>query len=140
MNIQKSMYMKTIYRIAFIVMAVLMTLPVKAGWNTAGSPDNYLEPQKTFHSTSAMAGSGSPYVSQPAGLNAEGRATYFDGEEDSAVLMRGPRRIGPSPSSDVSDEDWVPIGDAIIPLLMMAIGYGVVLYRRKKAKELSLCD
>ena len=134
------MYMKTIYRIAFIVAAVLMTLPVKAGWNTAGSPDKSIEPQKTFHSTSGMEGSGSPYVSQPAGLNSEGRATYFDDEEDSAVMMRRPRRILPGTPSTEGDAGNLPIGDAIIPLLMMVIGYGVVLYRRKKAKELSLCD
>ena len=132
------MFMKTIYRIAFMVLAVLITLPAKAGWNTAGSPDKSIEPQKTFHSTSPMQGSGSPYVSQPAGLNSEGRATYFD-EEDSAVMMRGPRRVLPGAPTPTDDGN-LPVGDAVIPLLLLALGYGVVLYNKRKAKDLCLCD
>lgn len=132
--------MKTIYRIAFMVMAVLITLPAKAGWNTAGAPTNSIEPQKTFHSTSPMQGSGSRYVSQPAGLNSEGRATYFD-DEDSAVMMKNRRRaLGLPDLPTPTDDGNLPIGDAVIPLLLLALGYGVVLYNKRKAKDLCLCD
>ena len=62
----------------------------------------------------------------------------------STTSYAGPRLAPPSVSGTTEDiftnPQYGPIGDAIIPLLMMAMGYGVVLYRRRKAKELSLCD
>ena len=62
----------------------------------------------------------------------------------STTSYAGPRLAPPSVGGTTEDiftnPQYGPVGDAIIPLLMMAIGYGAVLYRRKKAKELSLCD
>ena len=85
------------------------------------------QPQATFQSTSTMAGSGSVYASQPA-LSADGIATYEGASYAPAQSPSGPRRAS---AFDDFDDD-MPLGDALIPLLIMAFIYALtVLYKRK---------
>ena len=43
----------------------------------------------------------------------------------------GPRRVGPSkPPADPFDE---PVGDAVLPLLLLAVGYVAIVTRKKHA-------
>lgn len=82
-----------------------------------------------FRSTSTMAGVGSEYSSTPS-LNADGTALYsspsFSHEKASGIRKAPPGTGGDKPNPDIEG----PIGDAIIPLLLIALGY--IVYRRKK--------
>lgn len=83
-------------------------------------------PEVSFQSTSSLAGSGSTLSSTPM-LNEDGTATY-EGETSSGA-PRGPHRIAPpKPSGDPT-----PLGDVLIPLLLMAMAYATsILLRRRK--------
>lgn len=85
-------------------------------------------PMAAFQSTSTMQGSGSAYSSHPM-LNAEGQATYTTQESSPAYSPGGPRRIITPGNSGTQQ----PIGDALIPLLLMVMVYAtsVLLCRRK---------
>ena len=93
------------------------------------------QPQVEFQSTSTMQQSGSVYASQPM-LNEDGTAY------NPAAAPGGPRKT-PTPFSTQEDiEEYVkkggeildtPIGDALIPLALMAIIYGFFVYRRKRS-------
>lgn len=85
-------------------------------------------PTVGFQSTSSMVGSGSSYASNPS-LNSDGTA-----------MLNSPSRIGAARRSpggggtgktDV-DNPGLPIGDEMVPMLVMAVlCAGVVLLRRK---------
>ena len=84
-------------------------------------------PQATFQSTSTMAGSGSAYSANPT-LNADGIATYTEQPASSDYATGGPRKIV-TPGNRGTQQ---PLGDALIPLLIMAFIYALrVLYKRK---------
>ena len=88
-------------------------------------------PIATFQSTSTMQGSGSTYSSNPM-LNAEGQATYTTQESSPAYSPGGPRRsiITPGPGGIQQ-----PLGDALIPLLLMVMAYATyLLLRRRKSR------
>ena len=119
-------------RVIVMIMAAVFALPAMAGW-IKQEQQNATEQQSAFQSTSTMQGSGSPYASSPVELNDEGRATYEDTTEP-AYVVRGPRRIGPSPSGTVDEKDKVPVGDAVLPMMLMAAAAaGAVAWRRRKA-------
>lgn len=87
----------------------------------------------TFQSTSAMTGSGSVYSSNPV-LNEEGSAVYGGASHSAANAPVGPRRA-PNPIS--TDEEMpegggldTPVGDAVLPLLLMALAFGAWRFRR----------
>ena len=86
-------------------------------------------PQPTFQSTgSAMMNSGSAYASSPV-LNADGTASYNGASYAPAQAPGGPNRAG---AFDDFEED-MPLGDPVLPLMIMAFIYTlIVLYRRKK--------
>ena len=87
-------------------------------------------PIATFRSTSTMQGSGSTYSSNPM-LNAEGQATYTTQESSPAYSPGCPRRIITPGNSGIQQ----PIGDALIPLLLMVMAYATsVLLRRRKSR------
>lgn len=87
-------------------------------------------PVATFQSTSTMRGSGSTYSSNPM-LNAEGQATYTTQESSPAYSPGGPRRIITPGNSGTQQ----PIGDALIPLLLMVIAYATSIFlRRRKSR------
>jgi hypothetical protein len=87
-------------------------------------------PIATFQSTSTMQGSGSTYSSNPM-LNAEGQATYTTQESSPAYSPGGPRRIN-TPGAGGTQQ---PLGDALIPLLLMVMAYATyLLLRRRKSR------
>lgn len=80
-----------------------------------------------FQSTSTMKGSGSAYSATPA-LSADGSAEK-PGEEEPAKMPSRPRRIDVyTPTTDPN----APIGDAVLPLMLMAMAFGVVVYLRRR--------
>ena len=91
------------------------------------------QPNVQFQSTSTMQASGSVLSSQPM-LNADG--TAYNPTEASAPTKVGkpgqPKTIGPTHGEDNPN----PLGDAVIPLLLMAMAYAVYsvarVYRRKR--------
>ena len=115
-----------------MLVAAVFALPAMAGWNTAGINKDATTIQQAFHSTSTMQGSGSTYYYQPAGLNDEGRATYSD-PYAAAEAPSGPRRIGGfTPTTDP-----MPVGDAVLPLLLFAAAFGGMNYMRRRRAQIS---
>ena len=115
-------------RIVMIIMAVaLIALPTMA---------------QDWQSTSSMKGSGSTYSSQVTAVGATGVSDMATTTE-SYTPAKGPRRAKMDESSDPwgqnqdggdTTEEGSPIGDAVLPLLLMAMLFaGVVYTRRKKA-------
>ena len=89
------------------------------------------QPTATFQSTSVMQTSGSVYASQPA-INENGTAVYNAAEgTQSQRPGGGPRKMDVNtPTTDPN----APLGDAVLPLMLMAIAFcGVVYLRRRKA-------
>lgn len=119
--------------IIVLVMSVAMfALPVKAQGFGSSQPifgeQTYSQP--TFRSTSTLASSGSAYSATPAALNAYGVASY--GEETGtpySPIKKMKFEEPPTPEGDPT-----PIGDAVLPLMLMAIGY-VVWKRRKRIQR-----
>ena len=112
-----------------ILAAALMALPALA--QTFGTQQAE-QPNAAFQSTSTMSGSGSSYSANPT-LNNDGTATY-DGATYSSSQNKGPRRakmdgedpITPDPSSKI------PVGDALLPLLLMSLAFCGYIYLRRK--------
>ena len=125
--------MKTMKRnIMIIVMAVAFALPAVAV--EFGNKVSYGEmPRMAFRSTSTMIGIGSAYASNPR-ISEVGTATY-DGDQDNNSNPRGVHKAPPlivTPGQ--LEEGHVPIGDAAVPMMLMAVAFcGVTYYRRKKA-------
>ena len=118
-------------RIVVMIMAAALSLPAMAGWINQEQKDVTVQ-QSAFQSTSTMAPSGSAYSATPAALNEDGTASYD--EASAPANAPGRRKIGPSPSGTVDDKDKVPVGDAVLPLMLMAAaGAGVIALRRRKA-------
>lgn len=116
-----------------VLMAAVFALPAMAGWNTAGINMTPTTPQTTFHSTSTMQGSGSSHSYMPASLNEEGRATYADPFDSPSYAPRGPRRVIEYNEEFDDNDEASPIGDAVLPLLLMAAAAaGVIAYRRRR--------
>ena len=119
-----------------VVMVAAVALPAMAGWITAGN--DATKNQETFQSTSTMQGSGSAYTANPV-LNEDGTAA------SPTDRSSGPRKVGALPgtgggSVDMPDTskagDNTPIGDAVLPLMLMAVMAGGVIYlRRRKAAQ-----
>ena len=92
------------------------------------------EPQIDMHSTSMMVGSGSHLP-----MAAESGAITTDGEE-AGVPKGGPRRIsggnsgGGSGPSNPDDPYATPIGDAALPLALLACAYLILRVARRRAK------
>lgn len=128
--------MKTMKRnISIIVMAAAFALPTMA--QTFGSQAE--RPNAVFQSTSVMQGSGSAYSANPI-LNSDGTAAY----SGSSSAVSGPRRAKMDGNPwgeqvivdyDINDVDQ-PIGDALVPLALMALAFGaVVAVRRRRSAE-----
>ena len=90
------------------------------------------EPQIDMHSTSVMVGSGSHLP-----MAAESGAVTTDGEE-SGIPKGGPRRAGSGSTGgggpdDREDPYGDPIGDAMIPLALLALAYLIIRVVRKRS-------
>lgn len=90
------------------------------------------QPNAAFQSTSTMMGSGSTYTSNPT-LSENGTAY----SPSAAAAPSGPhmakKDLGlPDLPSTEGDEGNVPLGDAVLPLLLIALAYIGVTYIRKR--------
>lgn len=133
----KSMNSSGIYRWLVVLFVALFALPVMAGWVTQRNAGSVIASAYAFESTSTMKGAGSAYSSNPAGLNENGQATYSDPESslDGPAYAPGrPRRSKDDPGEvNPFIDPASPIGDAVLPLLLMATAAaGVIAYRRRR--------
>ena len=87
-------------------------------------------PSAAFQSTSALPASGSEYTSNPE-LNADGTAAYQGETYSPAKAARRPggvRKDGTPGQGGVKQ----PIGDAVLPLLLLALAFAGYKWRWKK--------
>jgi hypothetical protein len=112
-----------------IVIGLVSILTAKANiWGTQQEIWNK-QPEACMHTTSAMQLSGTT-LPQAAATGAY--TTY-----DQTNAPSGPRRIiDEDDKEDKEDNDWaepgLPLGDAVLPLLLLAAGYAVYVARRKR--------
>ena len=134
--------MKDMKRIIMILMAVaLVALPTMAqSFSSKRSVDNDQQAAQSFsttepfRSTSAMQTSGSVYSANPV-LNENGTAYNPSEAAMSAHIQNGPRKvIGTNQDGGPTNDESSPIGDAVLPLMLMAIAFcGYIALRRRKA-------
>ena len=88
-------------------------------------------PTAVFQSTSTLAGSGSAYSATPM-LAEDGTATY----EGAGGSRRTPSTPGtPYTPGQGEEENQFPIGDALIPLLLMVMAYATYLLLRRRKRS-----
>ena len=97
--------------------------------------DIYAMPEAHMYSTSAMVGSG---TSLPQAA-VTGTHTTYDESDNGA--FSGPKRIiDEEDNKDKENDGWaepgVPLGDAVLPLLLLAAGYGFFITRKRRASSL----
>ena len=95
--------------------------------------DIYALPEAHMYSTSAMVGSG---TSLPQAA-VTGTHTTYDESDNSA--FSGPKRvIADGDEGDKENDGWkepgVPLGDALLPLLLLAVGYAIYLRRKNSVR------
>ena len=118
-------------KIMMILMVAALALPTMA--QTFGNQE---QPNVQFQSTSTLQGSGSTYSATPA-LNADGTA-YNPAAQAPARSGGSPNKIGalPTENPSTSGSDNTPIGDAVLPLMLMVMAYAVYsavrVYRRRR--------
>jgi hypothetical protein len=117
-----------------ILAAALIALPALAQTFGANPAE---QPNAVFQSTSTMTGSGSSYSANPT-LNNDGTASY--NEATTSTRNSGPRRA----KMEGEDDDWghnqqigegndaSPLGDTLLPLLLMSLAFGMFVYFRHK--------
>ena len=115
-----------------ILAAALMALPALAQTFGANQAE---QPNASFQSTSTLSGSGSSYSANPT-LNSDGTAAYSNASYSSSQNS-GPRRAKHSTDSPGEVETTVdtensPLGDTLLPLLLMSLAFGMFVYFRRK--------
>ena len=128
--------MRELVKMRLWVQGVLLTLALSMHAQTLVQ-----QPTNTFRSTSVMQGSGSAYSANPL-LNADGTAAY----QGASYAPKRPGQIrkdgnpfeggGTLPSNPV--EPGTPLGDGLIPLLLMALVFMSVKALLKKQRLNSL--
>ena len=117
-----------------LVMGMLLVgMPTQAqGFKNQKSEDRVQT--QSFQSTSTMTPVGSAYSANPM-LNEDGTAYNPSQAASSAKAGGGPRKIGPGVSETVDEKDKVPVGDAVLPLMLFACAYLAwnLFFRRKRA-------
>jgi hypothetical protein len=93
--------------------------------------DIYAMPEAHMYSTSTMVGSG---TSLPQAAVTGTSTTY-----DQSHTPSGPRRIiDEEDEKDKENDGWkdpgLPIGDALLPLLLLAAGYAIYLRRKNRVQ------
>ena len=91
------------------------------------------QPNTTFRSTGTLMGSGSTYSSNPT-IDANGTAGA------PALALGSPLRtsssLPPTPTVDtVNDSGNVPVGDAVLPLLLLSIALGGTIAMRRRQQR-----
>lgn len=115
-----------------ILAAALIALPALAQNFGSQSAD---QPNASFQSTSTMTGSGSSYSANPT-LNSDGTAAYSNASYSSSQNS-GPRRAKhstdtPGEVDTTVDKENSPLGDTLLPLLLMSLAFCGYLYLRRK--------
>ena len=124
--------MRNIKVIGYVLMvmgALIVSVPAMAQFGTQDM-FNAQAPGATFQSTSTMMSSGSEYSSNPT-IGDDGTASTPNAEEPQQANAR---RIGVRHNLiEVPEDD--PIGDVVLPLMALAIVYGVwcMVDRRRRA-------
>lgn len=85
-------------------------------------------PSACFKSTSTISGSGSTLP-----CAAETGVCTTIGDETSRYGS-GPRRVGGWDDNNAGDPGAVPLGDAVLPLLLLAAGYAIYLRRKNSVR------
>lgn len=83
-------------------------------------------PEQPFQSTSSIACSGST-------LPQAAITGVVIVEEENTGRPHGPRRVGGWGDNNAGDPGAVPVGDAILPLALLAAAYVLFLARKKRA-------
>jgi hypothetical protein len=113
--------MKDMKKLVMIIMAVaLIALPTMA---------------QDWQSTSAMQGTGSNYAPQVTAVGATDANSFATTTTESyspAKAPSGPRRVIITPGNPGNQSDESPVGDAVLPLLLMAMAFAGVIYFRKR--------
>ena len=116
---------KNMKRIVMILMAVaLIALPTMAQ-------------QDQWQSTSTMQGSGSAYSAQVTEVGATSANEMVTTTYSSAKAPSGPRRVIGTNSDGGEGSNDSPIGDAVLPLMLMALAYAAVIAFRKRKETLN---
>lgn len=92
-------------------------------------------PVTTFQSTSAYASPEWAEESATPMLNADGSvdgSAYLGG---AANAPAGPRRAPGTPGGNLNKDDQQPLGDVLIPLLLLASAYAVYKVTRRRVRE-----
>ena len=94
-------------------------------------------PTTPFRSTSTMVGSGSTLpVAANTGVQVTGATVGTYSSASYAAHSSRPRRVEGSGTADDDDPDSpgepAPIGDAVLPLMLLIGGYGMLVYFRRK--------
>lgn len=113
--------MKTTKYILLIICSLVFPILLSAQ-NTNSLP--ILKVESEFQSTSSMAYSGSTLP-----LAASTGVVVL---EETVSKPSGPRRVGGWGDNNAGDPGAVPIGDAILPLLLLAVGYVAIVTRKKQ--------
>ena len=116
--------------IGVLMGALMVSAPTKAQFSNQDM-FNAQAPSTTFQSTSTMMSSGSEYSSNPT-IGDNGTAVA----PSSRIRTIGQRRndVGDDEDNPNPDDIGNPIGDVVLPLLALAMVYGVwcMVYRRKR--------
>ena len=106
-------------------------------WNRAPFSGGVEMPKAAIHSTSAMPSINSVYCSNPL-IGEDGLALNGMAPKKGTVEVRGnARRSGHTPIIDFPDDETddyldFPLGDAVLPLMLMTICYIVFRMRRRQ--------
>jgi len=94
-------------------------------------------PSAAFQSTSALPSSGSEYSPNPT-LNADGTASYGGASYAPAKAPKRPGgvRKGEIPNPDVEGQGNEPLGDAVVPLLLIACAYAIYKVRARRKGQI----
>ena len=92
--------------------------------------------QQDWRSTSTMTGSGSAYMPEVTAVgSAEASEMATTTTAGSPAKAPGGPRRGKIDGADGNQSDQSPIGDAVLPLALMALTFaGVVYFRKRKAR------
>lgn len=83
-------------------------------------------PFACFKSTSTISGSGSTLPC------AAETGVYTTVGDEAPRSGSGPRRVGGWGDNNAGDPGAVPLGDAVLPLLLLAAGYGFFIARKRR--------
>lgn len=93
--------------------------------------------QQDWQSTSVMQGSGSTYSPQVTAVGATDANSFATTTTESyspAKAPGGPRKDIITPGNPGNQSNESPVGDAVLPLVLMALTFaGVIYFRKRKA-------